>query len=75
VDAADYVAWRNDSDSFGGDAGYNAWRAKFGHSAAGGAMIGRPHTAAAAEPATVMMFVIGAIPLIFWQRAARSQNR
>ncbi len=31
VDAADYVAWRNDPGSFGGDpAGYNTWRSNFG---------------------------------------------
>ncbi len=75
VDAADYVVWRKNSDSFGGDVGYNTWCANFGRSAAGGAMLGRPHTAATPEPATVMMFVIGAIPVIFRQRAARSQNR
>jgi hypothetical protein len=75
VDAADYVVWRNDPDALGGDGGYNTWRANFGRSAAGGATLGRHHTAAAPEPATVMMFVIGAIPVIFWQRATLSQNR
>jgi hypothetical protein len=33
VDAADYVRWRNDPGSFGGDpAGYNTWRGNFGAS-------------------------------------------
>jgi hypothetical protein len=33
VDAADYVVWRKDPASFGGDPdGYNAWRADFGES-------------------------------------------
>jgi hypothetical protein len=33
VDAADYVVWRNDPDSHGGNpAGYNTWRANFGAS-------------------------------------------
>jgi hypothetical protein len=36
VDLADYVAWRKDPSSFGGDpAGYDAWKASFGESAAG----------------------------------------
>ena len=31
VDAADYVTWRNDPGSFGGDQeGFDVWRANFG---------------------------------------------
>jgi fibronectin-binding autotransporter adhesin len=31
TDAADYVLWRNDPGSFGGDPGYGVWRANFGN--------------------------------------------
>jgi hypothetical protein len=34
VDAADYAAWRNDPASFGGQQGYDDWRAHFGESGA-----------------------------------------
>jgi hypothetical protein len=59
VDAADYVIWRKDPDTFGGDAGYTTWRANFGRTAADGALHGSP--SAVPEPATVVMFIMGAI--------------
>jgi hypothetical protein len=38
VDAADYVAWRNDPAAFGGDpAGYDTWRGNFGTTTMGSA--------------------------------------
>jgi hypothetical protein len=40
VDAADYVAWRKDPASFGGNpAGYNTWRAHFGETAGSGSVV------------------------------------
>lgn len=37
VDAADYVAWRNDPATFGGSpGGYDTWRANFGSTGGGG---------------------------------------
>jgi hypothetical protein len=40
VDAADYVAWRKDPASFGGNpAGYNTWRAHFGETAGSGSAV------------------------------------
>ena len=58
VDAADYVLWRNDPASFGGDpAGYNTWRANFGNTAAGsGSAVG---AAAVPEPAGLALLLIG----------------
>jgi hypothetical protein len=50
VDAADYVLWRKDPTSFGGDpAGYNVWRANFGLPAGTGAGISAD---VVAEPST-----------------------
>ncbi|HEY3393540.1 MAG TPA: hypothetical protein VGK58_12590, partial [Lacipirellulaceae bacterium] len=45
VDAADYVVWRKAPNVFGGDAGYNTWRAAFGRFADGGAMLESPSNA------------------------------
>jgi hypothetical protein len=40
VDAADYVLWRKDPTSFGGDpAGYNMWRAHFGAMSGAGSLV------------------------------------
>jgi autotransporter-associated beta strand protein len=57
VDAADYVVWRKDPASFGGDpGGYNTWRANFG------AMLGSGSGSAAAtavpEPASLGLLII-----------------
>jgi hypothetical protein len=49
VDAADFVAWRNNPAAFGGDpAGYNTWRANFGRTAGNGALVA---AASVPEPA------------------------
>jgi hypothetical protein len=43
VDSADYVAWRKDPASFGGDPdGYNTWRTNFGTMAGGGSGVPEP---------------------------------
>jgi hypothetical protein len=40
VDAADYVVWRKDPASFGGDpGGYNTWRANFGEMLGAGSLV------------------------------------
>ena len=39
VDAADYVVWRKNPASFGGQQGYDDWRANFGAMAGGGASV------------------------------------
>jgi hypothetical protein len=40
VDAADYVMWRNDPDSHGGNpTGYNTWRANFGAGSGAGSSV------------------------------------
>lgn len=58
VDAADYVLWRNDPASFGGDpAGYNTWRSNFGNGGAGsGAGVG---AAAVPEAGSVALVLLG----------------
>jgi hypothetical protein len=53
VDAADYVAWRDNPGANGGiPAGYNTWRANFGASSGAGAGIG-----AVPEPASIVMLL------------------
>ena len=49
VDSADYVLWRKDPNTYGGDlAGYNTWRANFGNPP--GAGIGLGNYSAVPEP-------------------------
>jgi hypothetical protein len=74
VDAADFVVWRKNPDALGGDAGFNTWRANFGRATADGAIVGSPSAANVPEPATVMMFVIGAILTSFQLAATESQT-
>ena len=58
VDAADYVVWRKDPASFGGDpTGYNTWRANFGTMARAGA---GQSAGAVPEPGTIAM-IVGAV--------------
>jgi hypothetical protein len=53
VDAADYVAWRDNPGANGGDpAGYNTWRANFGAGSGAGAGI-----SAVPEPASIAMLL------------------
>jgi hypothetical protein len=56
VDAADYVAWRDNPGAFGGNpAGYNTWRANFGRTAGSGAAVA---AASVPEPAAgTLVFV------------------
>jgi hypothetical protein len=59
VDAADYVAWRDNPGAFGGDpGGYNTWRANFARTAGagGGAQ------AAAPEPTTLVLLLLLTTP-------------
>jgi hypothetical protein len=53
VDSADYVVWRK---SNGTQDGYNTWRTNFGRTAGGGAI----SNATVPEPATSILFVLGA---------------
>jgi hypothetical protein len=60
VDAADYVAWRKDPGSFGGDPdGYNAWKQNFGSSSAGSG--GGSHGSAVPEPAGVLLAFVAMV--------------
>ena len=58
VDAADYVLWRKDPASFGGDpGGYNTWRQNFGASLGNGS--GDLSAGAVPEPASLALVVMG----------------
>jgi hypothetical protein len=60
VDAADYVVWRKNPGGFGGDpAGYNSWRANFGHPSGSGSGLGS--NMAVPEPAALLLAVAGAL--------------
>jgi PEP-CTERM motif len=57
VDAADYVTWRKDPGSYGGDpGGYNEWRTNFGDSAPGSG-------GAVPEPATFALLALAGAAL------------
>jgi len=54
VDAADYVLWRKDPASFGGDpAGYNTWRTNFGDASGAGVNL-----AAVPEPTSIGLLLL-----------------
>jgi hypothetical protein len=68
VDAADYVAWRDNPGAFGGDpAGYTTWRTNFGRTGgAGSALSGA--AAAVPEPATLALLLLLASTWLFRRR-------
>jgi hypothetical protein len=68
VDAADYVAWRDNPAAFGGNpAGYTTWRTNFGRTAAPASGLGA--AAATPEPATVVLLVmLFTAPWLFCRR-------
>jgi PEP-CTERM motif len=60
VDAADYVLWRKDPASFGGNpAGYNTWRSNFGNPPGSGLGSG-----AVPEPSAIMLAAAAALALM-----------
>jgi hypothetical protein len=66
VDAADYVVWRDDPTTHGGDpAGYATWRENFGRSLAG---TGDVASSTVPEPASFMMAVGTALGLFARRR-------
>ena len=69
VDAADYVVWRKDPASFGGDpAGYNTWRDNFGMMAGAGSGIALG-VGTVPEPATFGLLLVAALAGIAPRRA------
>jgi autotransporter-associated beta strand protein len=74
VDAADYVVWRKDPASFGGDpGGYDTWRANFGASSGSGAGGGSAAGAGAVpEPATAALLALFAGAMLAGCRRRRS---
>jgi hypothetical protein len=68
VDAADYVAWRKLPAQFGGDpAGYDAWRASFGESGAGG-------SGAVPEPAFATLAAIALVSIAATRRRHKAAH-
>jgi hypothetical protein len=63
VDAADYVAWRKDPGSFGGEpGGYNSWRQNFGEPSPGGG-----GDAAVPEPTSGVLLMLVAVGCLVWR--------
>jgi hypothetical protein len=76
VDAADYVMWRKDPSSFGGDpTGYNAWRANFGQLAGSSSdsFGGLSFQSAVPEPDSALLLIIG-IAIGTWRRGRISSR-
>jgi hypothetical protein len=66
VDTADYVAWRKDPGSFGGDPdGYNAWRTNFGRTSAGS---GGGRAGAVPEPGSFLLALVGFVGAVTTSR-------
>jgi hypothetical protein len=64
VDAADYVVWRKDPASFGGDPdGYNTWQANFGNSSGAGSSLA---AGAVPEPGSIVLITVAMLmsPLV-----------
>jgi len=73
VDAADYVAWRNDQANHGGASGYNTWRTNFGRTSGGGGGALSPG-AAVPEPASIVL-VVSAMVAAFCRRGRSARQR
>jgi hypothetical protein len=72
VDAADYVLWRKNPNTFGGDpTGYNTWRANFGQTAGNGS--GASANSAVPEPTIALMFLTGVLVMCAHHRAIVSK--
>jgi hypothetical protein len=59
VDAADYVVWRKSPDDFGGQQGYDDWRANFGDSLPGSGSGTSLVLAGIPEPITAWLLLVG----------------
>jgi hypothetical protein len=70
VDAADYVAWRDNPGAHGGDpAGYTTWRTNFGRTSGAAASALGGAAQATPEPATlVMVILLAAAPWVLRRR-------
>jgi uncharacterized membrane protein len=58
VDAADYVVWRKDPNSYGGAQGYTDWVSHFGQTAASGSS--KSVNTIVPEPGSVLLMTLGA---------------
>jgi hypothetical protein len=71
VDAADYVVWRTNPASHGGDPdGYGTWRQNFGNASATGSDVISAGPAAP-EPTTVALFLLAYAQYATWKRRVR----
>jgi len=70
VDGADYVEWRKDPDSNGGNLGYNLWRANFGTTGGSGAALPSAESLSVAvpEPASIVISILPMVSILFWRR-------
>jgi fibronectin-binding autotransporter adhesin len=74
VDAADYVVWRKDPASHGGDPnGYNTWRQNFGNSSGSGSGAINAR-GAVPEPATVVLILLANAQFLTWKRRGLSRT-
>jgi fibronectin-binding autotransporter adhesin len=71
VDGSDYVLWRKDPTSYGGNpAGYDAWRANFGTVISSGSGAGVGASAAVPEPASCALLLCAVLGLLSGRRLA-----
>jgi fibronectin-binding autotransporter adhesin len=61
VNAADYVLWRKDPNSFGGPGGYGIWRQNFGNPPGSGATLG--NGAGVPEPGSLLFVALASLSL------------
>jgi hypothetical protein len=65
VDAADYVLWRKNPGSFGGDpGGYTTWRTRFGNTSGSGLS-----ATAVPEPGAILLFIASSVGLLASRRS------
>jgi hypothetical protein len=65
VDAADFVVWQKSPSIFGGESGYDTWRAHFGQTSGSGASVASSPISTIPEPGSLGMLLLGAA--LIWQ--------
>jgi hypothetical protein len=74
VDAGDYVVWRKSPATYGGNPGYDLWRASFDQTSGSGAgATGDSLSSVVPEPSTLLLLVLAAASVCFFPHRKLTQ--